>query len=303
MPWLIVQVALPFILLSGKFLGDLVQAICWRRSRFVGWRALLTPLTAAALGLGVWLLYLYLDRGKLNPYTWALLGVVVALCVAALFLGHLARRRWGLALMALGVAALLFGFGVFVAGRVNYSYKDSPVELLVYAQGSVDLRKVSEDVREAVAKAAPGGEIAVDYELWYPYQWYARHDKNVRFICYKDRNEDGWQSYCSPLREAPPSTAVLMITSHANRDQPFLENYDKKGLYWNLLWFPQVYRVPDISSSDSFLTRRRKEVSFLKDHITERAAWRGFWRYELTRKLGSAWWFSDFYAFLPKGGS
>ncbi|MDP3063654.1 MAG: TIGR03663 family protein, partial [Chloroflexota bacterium] len=217
MPWLIVQVALPFILLSGKFLGDLVQAICWRRSRFVGWRVLLAPLTAAALGLGVWLLYLYLDRGELNPYMWALLGGVAALCVAMLVLGHLARRRWGLALMGLGVATLLFGFGVFVAGRVNYSYKDSPVELLVYAQGSVDLRKASEDVREAVAKAAPGGEIAVDYELWYPYQWYGRHDKNVRFTCYKDRSEDGWQSYCSPLREAPAAAAVLMITSHANR--------------------------------------------------------------------------------------
>ena len=45
-------------------------------------------------------------------------------------------------LAGLGVAALMLGFSAFVAFRASYSYDDTPVEMLVYAQGSADISEV-----------------------------------------------------------------------------------------------------------------------------------------------------------------
>ncbi len=336
MPWIISQVALPFMVLSGKFLGDLASGIRWRT---VMSRGLLTlaPLTAALLGLGVWLMYRYLEKGRLDTPSWGLLAAVLGLGAACLVLAtgspwiawarYRATRLFArapatstalavrdrpahrLSLMALGLAGLLFGFGVYVSGLASYTYNDraanSPVELLVYAQGSIEVRQVAEKVRDAVAQASPGGEISVDYELWYPYQWYARHDTNVRFACYKTQSEDGWASYCATmdekLKQGPAPAAVLLNTSHGSRDAPYLTEYDRQGPYWNLLWFPQVYRIPNIANNDGQFTRLWKTAKYVTENIRRRDAWRGFWRYELTHKLGSQWWYSDFYAFLPKG--
>jgi len=299
MPWLIVEVTLPFIVLVGKFLGDVMATVPWRYALRQG-HVLLMPAAALFLAFGGLAVMRYTGQGKVGAESLVLLGMVVACGASLLLLGS--RAGWSLTgrMAILGVAALLLGFGIFVGGRASYTYDDAPVELLVYAQGSYEMRQVADEVRETMAAQPPDSEVAVDYELWYPYDWYARSDESVNFYCYKDESEHAWLSWCKPIKEPPKSSIVLLNVPHGRRDADALVGYERKGPYRNLLWFPQVYRVPGIQEQDGFLARRAKELRYLWAGITSRRGWTGFFDYLVYRRLGSPWWFSDFYAYFPK---
>ncbi len=327
MPWLLVNVALPFVVLSGAFLGRLVEGVRWRRvlprvrARFMaldeqngrrramilvfgGAQGLLLLLAPALLAVGIWLLKDYLEAGNLDPLRLkVLLGVTLALLAATLLMMYRFRSVHGPALAALGVAGLMLGFTFFVAARASYTYDDRPIEMLNYAQGSIDVRRVAQKVRQEVTQADPNGRIMTDYEIWFPFQWYVRGDTNIDWRCVKDRSEDGWVSWCNPITETPTAKAVLLNAHHSRRDEAYLTQYDKEGPYRNLLWFPEVYRVPSERREDSVMTQLSKEFSYVKENISRRQAWRGFVDYFLSRKLGSQWWYSDFYAYMPKDGS
>lgn len=327
MPWIMVEVVVPFILLTGKFLGDLaMEAWAYLYFRFHSDRILLrvavtgrtrlraiaalvgdvgtasiVALMASIAVLGGWLLVRYLDEGVVDGASRVLLVSVAVLGALLLVAGW--RAKWPVAsrLGVLGLAALMLGFGAFVAGRASYTYNDAPIEMLVYAQGSYQMREVADQVRETMQEY-PGGEVSVDYELWYPYQWYARDDAFVHYYCYKEPSEDGYVPWCKSITETPTATILLLNTQHGRRDAVPLMEYERRGEYWNLLWFPQVYRVPDVSSRDTMLGRWKKEAAYLWKNIRLRKAWDGFFDYLITRQLGSQWWFSDFYAYFPKGG-
>ena len=63
MPWLIVNIAVPFILLSGKLIGELIDRLHWRRV-LGSPSALLLALAPLALVTGIYLLKRSLDQGK-----------------------------------------------------------------------------------------------------------------------------------------------------------------------------------------------------------------------------------------------
>ncbi|MEK7814662.1 MAG: flippase activity-associated protein Agl23, partial [Chloroflexota bacterium] len=107
MPWLLVNITLPFILLTGKYLGELAERVPWRRVATQGY--LVLPLLAAvATGAGVYLLYRYADpESGFSPTEWGLLAGAALLIVEAAFLVRRAPPRAGVALVGLGIAALL----------------------------------------------------------------------------------------------------------------------------------------------------------------------------------------------------
>jgi len=134
MPWLLVHVTLPFILLTGKFLGELAEQVPWRRAAMQG-HLVLPLLPALATLAGVYLLYRYTGRqSSFSPWEWGLMAGAALLIVEAAFLMRRVRPRAGMALVGLGVAALLLAFGAWTAFRAAYIYDDSSKEMLVYAQ-------------------------------------------------------------------------------------------------------------------------------------------------------------------------
>ena len=54
---------------------------------------------------------------------------------------------------AMGIAALLLGFGTWGAVRAGYTYDDSNVEMLVYAQGGADLGATAEILDRSIFPA------------------------------------------------------------------------------------------------------------------------------------------------------
>ena len=314
MPWLIVNISLPFILLSGKYLGELIERVRWREVMRRGQVALLAivPLSAAA---AVYLVYAYTDpEGRFSGVHWALLFGTASLAAAAAYLVRLARPRDGSALAVLGLAGLLLGFGTLGALRAAHIFDDSHKELLVYAQGSKDVRDSYQAIDRQVLSLGPIGEaVKVDYDIWYPFNWYVRDAQRggtLSFTCFKDEEDEGWNAGCNRVEEAPEYQALLLSLDHGNRDTDALSGYQRNGPLRNLLWFyEEAYRRPGENRQGEGHPwglkglpngqQLTKDFGYFKSVATSKGSWFDTLDYLIFRNLDRDWYISEYYSYLP----
>ena len=303
MPWLIVNVTVPFILLSAKFIGEMVDRVTWRQVLRSSPIALMLLAPLFLLG-GVYLLHLFLKDGSTNswPEQGTSAGIAVLALAGAFLLWRTRNTRVGLTMASLGVGILLLGFSTYVAFRASYQFDDSPVELLIYAQGSADLVRTVDGLgADLLTPEQDQRVVDIDYELWYPINWYVRteqKDGTLGFKCYKDEDEDGYASYCNTIEEEPSTGAVLLNESHSRRDSDQLTGLNKQGPFFNLLWFPELYRRPGENRREEGMVEEFKsDVTFFKDTFTERESVQDMLDYFLFRRLGSDWWNSKYYSY------
>ena len=109
MPWLLVNITLPLIFLSAKFLGELAESVRWRQALLRGAVGSFFLVPLGALG-GLYFLYAYTGgEDSLTAGHWAVLaGSAVALAAAAYLIRQTSPASGG-AVAALGMAALLLG--------------------------------------------------------------------------------------------------------------------------------------------------------------------------------------------------
>ena len=314
MPWLMVNTALPLIYLSGAYLGRLMERVRWRQALVRGYLPLLAvvPFTAAA---AVYLLLRYLDPGTgsgLASGEWILLGIIAAAALAAAYLVRVATPPRGTALAGLGLAALLLGFGAWSSFRAAYTYDDSNVEILVYAQGGADLKETFLELDRLIFQKGLSTPVVVDYDVWYPFQWYVRHPQDqgkLSFACFQAESEPGWNSSCKRVDESRDASARVLTTGHGIRDSEFLEEFRREGPFQNLLWFPESYRRPgeDRPREGSFLGFRgvpnqeqlSKDFRYFGSVATSRDSWNDALNYWIFRRLDDPWFDAQYYSYLP----
>ncbi len=386
MPWLLVNITLPFIFLAGIYLGDLANRVQWRRAAaWETWRFLILATLAGATGIyllysyldqeqtiglshwgllagvsvgslgdsflvrvatrghgmtmasfrvafrlwaillitplvgaaALYLLYSYLNQAQaFGPSHWGLLAGLAVACLATAYLVRIATPRQGMALAGLGMAAFLLALGVWASIRAAYTYDDSNVEILVYAQGAADLRDTFNDLDSRLFSRyppdSPDAKVVVDYDVWYPFQWYVRDaqdDGALSFACFKGKSEDGFNDSCKQVSEAPTASARLLTMGHGDRDGEYLAQFEKRGPLKNLLWFPESYRRPDENrqAEGSFLGFRgipskeqfTKDLTFFRSSATSRESWSQALDYWLFRRLEREWYDSKYYSYLP----
>lgn len=318
MPWLLVNITLPLIFLSAKFLGEIAESVQWRQALRQGAAGLFFLVPLAVMG-GVFVIYTYSggDHGRegLTGQHWLVLaGTVVVLIVAAYLIRTTASARGGGAAI-LGVAALLLAFGTWSALRASYTFDDSTREILVYAQGGADLQDTFASLEEQVFSVAQedGSDefsarraVEVDYDIWYPFQWYVRHAESgglLRFTCFKDEDDDGWNESCNSLQTAPADSefrpsSLMLASSHANSTDEELDDYEKSELMHSLLWYPETYRRPSEARQDEeWKDELKKDLVFFKDVASSRGAWRSVLSYWIFRDLRQDWFTGDYYTY------
>ncbi len=315
MPWLLVNITLPLIFLSGKFLGDLAESVRWKQALRQGAGGLffLTPL--AALG-GLFFLYAYTnDQGALSTLHWTVLAGSALMVTAVAYQVRITSPAKGGAVAALGIAALLLGFGTWSALRAGYTFDDSNREILVYAQGGSDLKDTFTALEEQVF-STPAGDadtnftqrraVEVDYDIWYPFQWYVRDAQSeglLRFTCFKDEGDDGWNDSCNSLYTPPGEDEfkphfLLLASDHANRRGGELEDYEKSGPLHSLLWYPETYRRPSEARQDEeWKDEFKMDLGFFKDVASSRGAWHSALSYWIFRDLRQHWFTGDYYSY------
>ena len=233
MPWLLVNVALPLIVLAGKFLGDVVERIQWRRV-WRGGGALIVP-GVLLFVVGLWLLAFAEPEGR-DGYL-ALGGTVaVILCLAALgyWISRLvgSRNFWSIA--AVSFALLLLALTVRASWHAAYRNGDTPVEMLVYTQTSPDLAGVYRQIVRNLDEADGSTTISIDQTggFSWPWAWYLRDRSGVMYDC------------CSgPVTEAPDASILLLnADNRPASDDVMAEQYGSGVRIPHRWWFPENYR-------------------------------------------------------------
>jgi predicted membrane-bound mannosyltransferase len=237
MPWLLINLTMPLIVLSGKFLGEVISGIEWRRvASGGGW--LVIP-SVPAFMVAVWSMVYFSNDGaeasdvvRLLIWTAVAIGTVVIGYVLAKRLGT--RAFWSFA--AVPLAIVLLALTARAGWMASFQNGDVPVEMLVYTQTSPDLASLVNYV-EGVGESngdRGGTPIQIDGTngFSWPWAWYLRNFSNASYI-----NYDG------PI-ESPPETSVLVV--HANNK--IAEDASLDGLFSEGVriphrrWFPENYR-------------------------------------------------------------
>ena len=315
MPWLLVNITTPFILLAAKYLGELYALTDWRALLQRGGGALAVCLLGVVPLIAVSAVYLFLQ--SVDPARefvvehWLLLVTTLASAFVIAFIFRLTGPGLAGPVAVLGLAALLLVFGTWGAFRAAYTYDDSNVEVMVYAQGSIDVKDTFNSLERDVYPLSEGEEaVRADYDVWYPLQWYVRNhvgDGRFAFQCFEANpgegsgcivldgslQEDGTFSFGNPA-------GLLVKAGHVGADSDVREHYRKDGPLKELLWFPETYRRPDENRQEEAMhTQLAKDFGFFRDSVSRRESWADVMDYVIFRKLDTPWYSSEFYSYLP----
>lgn len=246
MPWLIVHLTLPIILLAGRFIGDVLEGTDWEelRQRRAYYLFLLVP----TAGLVLWAfisatvgLFGILSRGlpaagfnlgELNT----LMRWLVTLLISGV-LGYLtflvARRLRGPSIARMFLFAMIIVLAVFTiryAWIASYIHGDIAKDMLVYTQTTPDVTMVAEEIERLSERLVGGKDMKVAFDEFtsWPFWWYLRDYPNKIFF---------GKEPMGPL-DAP---VVLVGLDNESAVRPYLTDYVRQQyrLRW---WFPEDYR-------------------------------------------------------------
>ena len=282
MPWLLVNVALPLIVLAGKFLGDVLKGMQWRALVSGGGLFVLAG-TPVLLVLSWSLAFSSVDVGKWSDVL--VLAASLAVLVALVVLGLHVARRVGLANFAafatVPLVAILLILTVRAGWYASFRHGDTPVEMIVYTQTSPDIVRVLRYVEQTGDDAGDrtGVPITIDGTsgFTWPWAWYLRDYTRVGYPAY-----DG-----SPPQAAPDSSVVLVHSDNNPETAPVLEESYTEGVrIKHRWWFPENYKG-------------LKLREFLGAFV-DRGAWRRAMDYFLYRELSSPLGSEDAYVYFSQ---
>ncbi|MDA1189421.1 MAG: TIGR03663 family protein [Chloroflexi bacterium] len=264
MPWLLVNITLPLIILGAKFLGDMLKRFSWNDIRSPDVIAVLT--TVPLVLVLAWRLALS-GTGGVEESALLLLVIGIVLIVLGVLSVYLMRRvgvsTFG-ALAVIPIVVILFVFTVRTGFRASYQNGDTPVEMLIYVQSTPDIPRLSEAIlKEGKLEGVPNAlPVAIDLDgaFQWPWSWYLRDSTSTVYPSFTNAPED------------EPTAEVVLV--HHNNDRnvaPILTHYQQGQRFRFRWWFPEdTYRN---------LTLRKFVTSF-----ADREAWRTTMDYFLYRK-------------------
>jgi uncharacterized protein (TIGR03663 family) len=268
MPWLLVNVSLPAIILAAKTLNDVVMSVDW--SKAVRSKVAFTLAGVPLFYLLLWKVVSFDFSGGIWLFVgvWALLAGMGLLLLGLLILGNRIGRPQAFGVVGLVTAALLFGL-TFRAGWVaSYQNSDVPLEMLIYTQTSPDLHRLAKEIEQTAQLTGDRSKIklAIDTRdaFSWPWQWYLRHYEQVAFT-----------DHTSEEVEVGEDRLIAVINAN-NNDQvaPGIpDGFSNGRRLVHRWWFPEKYR--DVTPGMFFGT------------LVDRDRWRGSIDYFLYRKLSN----------------
>ena len=332
MPWLVVNITTPFVLVAAKYVGEMLERLEWpslptRPGGDSKGAPPPVPGTGGAMEIGtlvvfivtpvivliaVYLFLLLVDQAR--PFLlehWLLAASALAASFVAALIFRLTGMERAAPAAVLGLAALLLIFGSVGAFRAAYTYDDTNVEVMVYAQGSADIKETYFILEQEVYPLAQGVRpVKVDYDVWYPLQWYVRDhatDGRLNFHCFELTSDE--RPGCIVLPESLQedgtftfgnAAALVVKDGHIGDDAAVREQYRRQGPFKELLWFPESYRRPDENREEEPMhTQLARDFNFFRDSVSSREKWAEALNYVIFRELDTPWYRSEYYAYLP----
>jgi uncharacterized protein (TIGR03663 family) len=304
MPWLIVHVSLPLVLLAAKIVDDILSNV--GQAVQAGPEAESKAKKKRAVSNAVEQQQTSLAPPGLDRYLPILYGSAMALVAAIVFqavgpASPLSVIAWILSLGAAGVVAwmarsgswrtagqvaalalfsTLFVFTVragVIAAYDQGTVGSYPQEALIYAQGSPALNVLRDDITHVSEASGEGTDLPVVIDqtgnIW-PWPWIMRNHRGYQSSTFGD-------SFTPP-----PNSVVFVSTQNQANMQPYLDQYSDGIPYTHMWWFPEYYQR---------LTREH----FLSDVFGGQLL--GTWRrYFIDREVRGATAAPDMIAYFPK---
>jgi uncharacterized protein (TIGR03663 family) len=246
MPWLIVHLALPLVLLAGLLIDRVVEATDWREllERRAFYSLVLLPtaslaflafLSSSASVAGILsrgLAPAGFTLGELNTLTrWLLALVLSGVFIYLIFL--LWRRLSGGSIartVFFTVVLILTLLTVRYAWIATYIHGDIAKDMLIYTQTTPDVTMLMEEVEQLSERLVGGKDMRVAFDEFtqWPLWWYLRDYPNKVFF---------GKEPVGPI-DAP---VVFVGIENEAAVRPYLTDYIRRQyrLRW---WFPEDYR-------------------------------------------------------------
>jgi uncharacterized protein (TIGR03663 family) len=321
MPWLLLHVTLPLVLLAGLALDRFLSWMSWRtlwesRDWIVGPMFLL--LLFGVRGFAA-LYQSQVPHELANQYLGLQMGVLVLLFLVLLGLlawriYRIEGRHLGQTLSAVGLLLLIL-YTVRSTFLVNFYNGDIPVEMLVYTQTAPDVPLVVRQIErlgvehtrdERTVEDPTGGhgltvsmDVSRNAALEWPFNWYLRDlDRVGKLVTFS--GEQG----------PPPDADILLVLADNEPTlHPYLVN-DYTGIrVKHRWWFPEF----DTYKRWTLWFRGPNELGYptmpwLRPSTYSRDGVENLWEYLINRELPLPLGSQDFYLYvrnelLPAGGT
>ncbi|HEX5416720.1 MAG TPA: hypothetical protein VFZ25_13705, partial [Chloroflexota bacterium] len=285
MPWMVIEMSLPFVLLAAMTLGRVIDGSDWRRVIRGGGLALgLALILAIVAGAAIVGQGSPLDATTTISMQQALFQWVVELAV---FVGlvYLAAHYWSKVgsptarrVAALAIALILFGFTVRAAWQVNYYHGDIPVEMLIYTQTSPDVGLVMNQIDDLAYRTGQGQDklqVAYDADVAWPFEWYLR-----------DYTSRVYFGSGNPPADAP----VILVGTESGHDAQIKQQLGTRYVsqrYRLRAWFPED-------------TYRNLTIPGIVQDLLSPADRASLWRYLMYRQLPQPMGSTDFVMFVRR---
>ena len=241
MPWLEVQIVLPFIFLAGKALGDFLSTLQWGASLKRGGFYVFAGVPIAVIVL--WrLIFLNDDQPGLGGLEVAagavvLFGVLALLAVGLFWLTRRIGSRQALGMTAVAVVGLMAILTLRTGWLATYQDPDVPTELLVYTQTSPALAGLAQEIEAAANLTREGQGIKVIIDgasgFTWPWTWYLRDYTDVSYTNLGFARPEG------------PSDAYVVVVHTRNENiarAATEEGFTEGRRFPHRQWFPETYK-------------------------------------------------------------
>lgn len=231
MPWLTVYMAMPFAMIAGRFVGDILERADWRDIWARGGGMLAALLVPTLITLVIWIGLrpfrgLSLQRLGETMQWLASLAVLVLLAGAVVqYVLRITPRKAGYVAFAV-LFGLMSLFTIRAAWMVTFINQEWTKEMLFYAHASPDVKVVVKEIEDLSERLGQYKDMKIAYDnaVPWPMEWYFRDYRNKQFF----NDQPG-----GPL-DAP---VVLVGSANEEKVRPALGNQYVRRQY-RLIWWP-----------------------------------------------------------------
>ena len=292
MPWLMVNIALPMIVITGKLIGDVVMGVDWR----CAWRSggyYLVPIIPLFLYVSTRLLLYNIDRGNLINFLefWSLLAFALILVGLGIRIILRTGAASGLRILVLSFAMVLLVFGFRTGWQATYVNGDAPIEMLVYAHTSGDVPRIMEEIMDVAEETGDGKRLRVTVDgMATVFRWYLRDFRNVAYVDLSELGDDELRNLAQP---SEPS--VLLVSSgNEARLAPYLEEHTVGREFLYLWWPAEGYKPCHATPIEPCLS-----MGEILGNVLKRDKWRQGLDYLVHRKTDIDFLFHRAVAYFP----
>ena len=236
MAWHTVYFATSMALLGAWWLGRVIAGIDWRAGRAKGlfWLIGMVPLflfvLKALLPTSTHRPFTDVTVGGLSNSAQWLLALVAGMVLIYFLYDRFIAVGWrqGLRGIAVSLAGILVVFTVAAAFRFAFINYDYPVEPMVYAHATPDIKLAMNQIEEISRKTVGDHAIKVAYDddATWPLEWYLRDYPNKAYYA------------ANPSRDNMDSPVVIVGDKNIGKVRPYLGDRYYEFNY-RLIWWPR----------------------------------------------------------------